>query len=201
MVHVEGRLGLRGRQPVEQMSSLFLDLALSAEVPILPVRFARGLPTEPLAETRDFPIGYGRQDYHLGRILWPDELRALPYAERKRRVLAAINATGPDLQNEEPAAPDPEFAQHVATWQERTSSAEAPAVLLQTLLHAAKHATAETQLLATGVAQGEVHIPPGTAATWTADLARWLLSPHGPPIRTPPPITRERLTRVRFLIS
>jgi 3-hydroxymyristoyl/3-hydroxydecanoyl-(acyl carrier protein) dehydratase/1-acyl-sn-glycerol-3-phosphate acyltransferase len=184
MVHVEGRLGLGARQPVEQMSSLFLDLALSADVPILPVRFARGLPLEPMAATRDFPIGYGRQDYHLGRILWPDELRALPYAERKRRVLSAINATGPALAAEEPAAPDDEFSRDIAAWQERTGGSEAPAVLLQALLRGPELATAETKLLAAAVTHGELQVPPGAAAEWTQALARWLFGPSGPRVRS-----------------
>ena len=180
MVHVEGKLGLCARQPVEQMSSLFLDLALNADVPILPIRFARGLPVEPLPATRDFPIGYGCQDYHLGRVLWPEELRALPYAERKRRVLAAINATGPALQSEEPAAPDPELARDVAAWQERSGGTEAPAVILQTLLRASELGTAETKLIAAGIAQDELQVPGGAAAEWTEQLARWLCGPSGP---------------------
>jgi len=112
-VHVEGELALRCGLAVERISSVFIDLAQELRLPIVPVRLTRGLPLEPLTEPLDFPLGFTRQDFHLGRPLLPDELRELPYAERRRRVLDALNHVGPALEQERPGAPDLEFTRRV----------------------------------------------------------------------------------------
>ena len=103
MVHVEGTRALQARQPVSTMSGVFVDLALAANVPVIPVRFAHGLPLEPLSERLEFPVGLGRQAYHLGAPILPDELRALTYKTRSERILRAINQLGPDVAQEQPS--------------------------------------------------------------------------------------------------
>ncbi|MCA9535342.1 MAG: 1-acyl-sn-glycerol-3-phosphate acyltransferase, partial [Myxococcales bacterium] len=107
MVHVEGTRALLARQPVATMSGVFIDLALTANVHVVPVRFAHGLPIEPLAERLEYPVGMGRQAYHLGAPIAPDELRALTYKARSERVLEAINRLGPPLEREQPSRPEP----------------------------------------------------------------------------------------------
>jgi 3-hydroxymyristoyl/3-hydroxydecanoyl-(acyl carrier protein) dehydratase/1-acyl-sn-glycerol-3-phosphate acyltransferase/malonyl CoA-acyl carrier protein transacylase len=180
MVHVEGQLGRRCRQPVEVLSGLFVDLALNAEVPILPVRFAGGLPVEPLDETLDFPFKYGRQDYHVGRPIYPDELRALPYAERKRRVLHALNQLGPPLESEVPHAADEELLRAVSAWRERAECGEAQAVILQALLRATELVTDEARRLREGARSGCLKLPAGPVGAWLARVALWLYGPKGP---------------------
>jgi 1-acyl-sn-glycerol-3-phosphate acyltransferase len=106
MVHVEGTRALRARQPVSTMSGVFVDLALAANVPVIPVRFAHGLPLEPVTERLEYPVGLGRQAYHLGAPILPEELRALTYKARSERILAAINQLGPSTADEQPAAPE-----------------------------------------------------------------------------------------------
>jgi len=103
MVHVEGTRALSARQPVSTMSGVFVDLALAANVPVIPVRFAHGLPLEPLSQRLEFPVGLGRQAYHLGAPILPDELRALTYKTRSERILRAINQLGPDVAQEQPS--------------------------------------------------------------------------------------------------
>ena len=106
MVHVEGTRALQARQPVSTMSGVFVDLALAANVPVIPVRFAHGLPLEPLSERLEFPVGLGRQAYHLGAPILPNELRALTYKARSERILLAINQLGPDVASEQPSPPE-----------------------------------------------------------------------------------------------
>jgi 3-oxoacyl-(acyl-carrier-protein) synthase/3-hydroxymyristoyl/3-hydroxydecanoyl-(acyl carrier protein) dehydratase/1-acyl-sn-glycerol-3-phosphate acyltransferase len=106
MVHVEGTRALRARQPVSTMSGVFVDLALAANVPVIPVRFAHGLPLEPVTQRLEYPVGLGRQAYHLGAPILPEELRALTYKARSERILAAINQLGPSTADEQPAAPE-----------------------------------------------------------------------------------------------
>jgi 3-hydroxymyristoyl/3-hydroxydecanoyl-(acyl carrier protein) dehydratase/1-acyl-sn-glycerol-3-phosphate acyltransferase len=133
LVHVEGELQRSAGRPVERMSSVFIDLSIAAGVPIVPVRFARGLPTVPASQDLQLPLGYGRQDYHLGRPLLPDALAALPYAERRRVVLAALNGVGPPLSEEEPAVPDEEFARAADRWQREHGLTDVQAALLVTM--------------------------------------------------------------------
>jgi len=109
MVHAEGTRSLSCRTPVTRLSGVFLDLAARLEIPIVPVRFAGALPVEPAAERLDFPVGFARQDIHIGRPLWPEELASLPLAERKRTVLDAINEAGPALADEVQNEPRPAF--------------------------------------------------------------------------------------------
>ncbi|WP_370540511.1 1-acyl-sn-glycerol-3-phosphate acyltransferase [Azospirillum sp. INR13] len=109
MVHAEGTRSLSCRAPVSRLSGVFLDLAARLEVPIVPVRFAGALPVEPAPERLEFPLGFARQDIHIGAPLWPDDLASLPLAERKRAVLDAINVTGPGLTGECPNEPRPDF--------------------------------------------------------------------------------------------
>ncbi|MCB9660085.1 MAG: 1-acyl-sn-glycerol-3-phosphate acyltransferase [Sandaracinaceae bacterium] len=107
MVHVEGTRALQARHPVATMSGVFVDLALAANVPVVPVRFAHGLPLDAAPERLEFPVGLGRQAYHMGAPIAPDELRSLTYKARTERILSAINTLGPALESEEPSRPEP----------------------------------------------------------------------------------------------
>jgi 1-acyl-sn-glycerol-3-phosphate acyltransferase len=109
MVHIEGTRSLSCRTPVEKMSGAFIDLAIARGAPIVPVRFVGGLPREPLETRLEFPVGFGQQDIWLGRPLDPAALAAVPYGERKRRVIGAINGLGPKNAAEEPLPGDAAF--------------------------------------------------------------------------------------------
>jgi 1-acyl-sn-glycerol-3-phosphate acyltransferase len=114
MVHVEGTRGLSCRTPVIKMSSAFIDMALATNSPIVPVRFVGGLPVEPLEVRTEYPVGFGRQDYWIGRALMPEVLRQLPLKERKQTVIDAINGLGVLCVDEQPYPPDRDFGQAVA---------------------------------------------------------------------------------------
>ncbi len=120
MVHVEGTRAHSARHRVETMSGIFCDLAINAGVPIVPVRFAGGLPVAPASEKLEYPVGMGRQDYHLGAPILPQELAELPLKPRIARVVDAINALGPDASTETPLAGDPELAQAALSRVSRT---------------------------------------------------------------------------------
>jgi 1-acyl-sn-glycerol-3-phosphate acyltransferase len=82
MIHVEGTRGLSCAQPVTKMSGVFVDLAITLNAPIVPVRFVHGLPREPLTERIEYPFGMGRQDYYVGAPIEPETLAKVPYKER-----------------------------------------------------------------------------------------------------------------------
>lgn len=95
MVHADGTRYLRSGQRVEKLTSTLLDLAIDAALPIVPLYFAGGLPEEPLEAKLEVPYRHAAQDYIFGRPIMPDELAGWPYAERRRRVMDAINALAP----------------------------------------------------------------------------------------------------------
>jgi acyl transferase domain-containing protein/3-hydroxymyristoyl/3-hydroxydecanoyl-(acyl carrier protein) dehydratase/1-acyl-sn-glycerol-3-phosphate acyltransferase len=173
-LHPEGELSLRGRQPVERLSSVFIDFALELELPIVPVRFVGGLPIEPLDETCDFPWRYGQQDYWIGRPIAPATLAALPYAERRATILAGINGLGPDLatENAHPpidAAGQPSFAERVAQRMQRNGDREAAAVVSSALEDYSGLSSAGQLLL-----RGETTAAESDEERWRQTLSTWL---------------------------
>lgn len=92
LVHVEGTRVTEPGQPVQKMSSLWVDLAVERGIPIVPVAFRGGVN----GTRADLPVA--PQTHHIGRPIAPSVLAAMPYAERRRHVMAAINALGvPEL--------------------------------------------------------------------------------------------------------
>jgi 1-acyl-sn-glycerol-3-phosphate acyltransferase len=133
MVHAEGTRARSCRQRVVNLSSLFLDLALEADIPIVPVRFAGGLPIQPVDGKLEFPVNYTGQYYYFGAPIFPEALRSMPLIERKTIVLDAINELGPSNDNEHPNAPDLTFASQVDELQKQWSIGEVQAVLLRVI--------------------------------------------------------------------
>ncbi len=190
LVHVEGTRSLSCREGVKELSGTLLDLALQVGVPVVPVRFAGGLPVEPLAERLEFPVGFARQDYWLGRPLLPEELASLSYGERRAAVIDAINSLGPPNAEEEPRPPDVEFAAEVEAWIERTGASPEHAVIYKTLEKLAEPSPEVRQLVAgvpLGGSRGEdtaetghLDVAEDDAGRWLAELARRLYGERGP---------------------
>jgi 1-acyl-sn-glycerol-3-phosphate acyltransferase len=182
MVHVEGTRSVTCRTPVIKMSSAFIDMALSVKVPIVPVRFVGGIPSDPPLETRlEFPLGYGRQDYWFGRPILPEELEAMPYKDRKATVLAAINGLGPGCDREEPYPGDAVFERTVAEWCARTGANPEHAAILSAVLSYAK--SHDTEALAQAIRAGEFAPGDSAKAQWMKTWARWFFGPTGPRVR------------------
>jgi 1-acyl-sn-glycerol-3-phosphate acyltransferase len=88
LVHVEGTRVTAPGQAVEKMSSLWVDLAIERGIPIVPVAFRGGV-----NGTRvDLPLA--PQTHHIGAPILPERLAGMPYAERRKHVMRAINALG-----------------------------------------------------------------------------------------------------------
>ncbi len=112
LVHVQGDYARSTRDDVGIVSASLIDLAIDADLPIVPVRFAGGLPTEPLAYPLQFPIDFARQEYVLGAPILPAALRANNLRERGAMVRDAINALAPSRA--EPFPGNPALAAAVA---------------------------------------------------------------------------------------
>jgi hypothetical protein len=110
LVHTDGTRATQAGAPVKSVSSVLIDLALAEGLPIVPVRFAGGLPLAEAPERTELPVGSGQQDYFIGAAIQPDSLRAMPFAERGAFVRARLNALGPQGSDDAPLAGDPAFA-------------------------------------------------------------------------------------------
>jgi 3-hydroxymyristoyl/3-hydroxydecanoyl-(acyl carrier protein) dehydratase/1-acyl-sn-glycerol-3-phosphate acyltransferase len=135
LVHTDGTRARRAGAPVGSVSSVLVDLALAHGLPIVPVRFAGGLPVSETAERLEFPVDLGRQDYFIGRAIAPERLRGMPFAERAAFVRREINALGPSGEADQPIEGDADFARTVAQWRSRGLT-PLQAVLRSTLANA-----------------------------------------------------------------
>lgn len=131
-VTVEGIRALQAGHVTQRLSSVFIDLALTEDLAIVPVKFVGGLPREPLTKRLDFPYQFGQQDYFIGRPIEPTHLRSLPYMERRRHVLDRINDLGPQSHLEEPLPPDAELGKRVSALK-NFGFPELPALLVECL--------------------------------------------------------------------
>jgi len=181
MVHMEGTRSAHCGQPVTQLSSTLIDMAIAVNAPVVPIRFYGGLPVDGPALKHDVPVGHGTQDIYIGRPIMPAELSALPYAERRAYVLAATNALGPSVASERPNPPDPEFAQAVEDWMAKTGVGNEDTFLLQSLLRM-QNPCAETQQVIDGVRHGHLRVPNTPKGLWLAELARRLYGEGGPTV-------------------
>lgn len=173
-LHVEGKLGLSCRHPVSKMSSVFVDLAKETRLPIVPVKFAGGLPVEEMETTRDFPIGYGKQDYYVGRAISCEELEELPYAKRRKHVMDAINNLGPSCKKETPNLPDPAFEKDVKKWMKTKKVSEIQAVIFKTLENAAGETDIDALRILEKGRNSKIQFENDEKGIWLSNLARFL---------------------------
>jgi 1-acyl-sn-glycerol-3-phosphate acyltransferase len=179
LVHVEGTRSLSCGTPVLKMSSVILDMALHARAAIVPVRFAGGLPREATGERFDFPVGFGRQDHWIGAPILPEALEAMPYAERRARVIAAINGAGPPVASEGPNPGDPELAGEVAEWVARTGAETAHAAILMALARERELQPAWQRVIE-GMRSGLLVVEDTAEDRAVAGIASELYGPRGP---------------------
>ncbi|MCB0065597.1 MAG: hypothetical protein KDD77_00525, partial [Caldilineaceae bacterium] len=180
LVHVEGKHARRAGQPVEVISTALIDLAVSKGVPIVPLRFAGGLPVTPVDAPLAFPVDYGAQDFLVGAPILPEALAPLASSERRARVLDALNGVGGPWHNEVPNPGDASFAAAVADWQQERGVSEVQAALYRVLAEALE-SSAETSWLLSQVQGKHAHViaPPDEVKKWLATVASELLGAGG----------------------
>jgi hypothetical protein len=180
LVHVAGSRMLTCRDPVRNMSSAFLDLAFARRYPIVPLKFRGGLPVESLEGFIDFPVGYGSQDYLIGRSIAPDELASLRPVDRRDFVLDRINGLGGPLECEQPNSPDPAFKAEVRALIERYHMLEPTFAVILAALRRLEDPSQEIAALLEGVDSGRLECAPTATGQWLAGVARWLTEGHLP---------------------
>jgi len=182
-VHGDGTRSRSCRTPMQRIGSLFLDMAIDVGVPVVPVRFVGGLPVEAIDGKAEFPVGMGSQDYYLGRPIAAAELAALPYRDRARRVITAINELGVSNEMEVPFPPDPRFDAAVRSWSEQTGAGPVEATFWRVLEEMVMPG-AETRTLVEAARVGELVVHDSAKGRWLAPFARALFGPRGPRVRT-----------------
>jgi acyl transferase domain-containing protein/3-hydroxymyristoyl/3-hydroxydecanoyl-(acyl carrier protein) dehydratase/1-acyl-sn-glycerol-3-phosphate acyltransferase len=110
LVHTDGTRATQAGAPVRSVSAVLIDLALAEGLPIVPVRFAGGLPLAQAPARLELPVDAGQQDYFIGAAIHPESLRAMPLAQRSAFVKARLNGLGPQGAADAPLAGDPAFA-------------------------------------------------------------------------------------------
>jgi 3-oxoacyl-(acyl-carrier-protein) synthase/3-hydroxymyristoyl/3-hydroxydecanoyl-(acyl carrier protein) dehydratase/1-acyl-sn-glycerol-3-phosphate acyltransferase len=114
LVHVEGTRQTEPGQPIEKMSSVWVDVALERRLPIVPVAFRGGL-TGAGARHEVPPVP---QVHHVGAPIAPEALEAMPYRDRRAAVAAAIDALGTPEAFAEGTVREPAraFREALRTW-------------------------------------------------------------------------------------
>jgi len=171
LIHVDGTRALSCRQPVKQLSAVFIDLAIELDIPIVPVGFVGGLPIEPLKTRLEFPAGYTRQNYYLGQAIYPETLKQLPNAERKTLILDRLNKLAETTTKSSP--PNHHFEQAVHLCMKQMGVSEVRAVLYKVLEEATVHNT-EVRTLLQGIHDGYLELMNSPEGRWLGELGLWL---------------------------
>ncbi|MEM8832666.1 MAG: 1-acyl-sn-glycerol-3-phosphate acyltransferase [Cyanobacteria bacterium P01_G01_bin.19] len=173
IVHVEGTRLRSCRQPIANLSAVFVDLALELNLPIVPVKFVGGLPVEPAAKRLEFPLNYTYQDYHLGKAIYPKTLKPLGNLERKGLILDKLNQLGGNISTAFPHPGDRNFAQKVTRRREQTKVSEIQAVLYE-VLKEISDPTPEAKRLLLSI-EGKYAIDNKTPQDrWLQKFSKWL---------------------------
>ena len=173
-VHCQGTRAQSCREKTDTLGSLFLDLAIQLDLPIVPVRFIGGLPVEPIQGKLEFPVGHARQDYWIGSPIAASELSDLAYGERRSRVLNALNTLGGPAETEQPGTYDPAFREAIASWSKQTGISEVEATLYR-VLENLPDPSSLTRLLFDAAKRGRLLSPDSPKEKWLARLATPLL--------------------------
>ncbi len=152
-LHPQGTRSQHAAESVTTVSSTILDLAVRLQLPIVPVRFSKGLPVEPIEGKLEFPVGYGAQDYWIGPSIQPEVLAALPYAQRSRCVVEAIESLGPPPGEDRPATPDLAFCERVARRRAQHDAPEVESVFVE-ILRGLEAPSAQSRAVLAAVLEG-----------------------------------------------
>ena len=64
------------RVEIEKISAMNVDLAITTNTPIIPIKFTGGLPLQSGEGKQEFPWHFGQQDCYIGEAIFPAELNS-----------------------------------------------------------------------------------------------------------------------------
>lgn len=213
LVHVEGTRQRSAHQKIQKLSSIWGDISIKTGKPIVPVRFVKGLPPEDEGKKFDFPYGYGKQAFLIGKSIWPEELSKLPYVERSRLIKNIINGMeSPD--GDAPTHLDASFETSVEAFAAYAGVDLVQAAIFQTLSFSAfapeitpapgirRFEDPIQALIAAGRLGLELRLPTALVLPetpegfWMKEFATWLFGPKGPIVCTPATIPSDTAIQV-----
>lgn len=171
LVHIEGTRSLSCRDEVSVISSVFLDMSIDLNIPVIPIGFTGGLPASKLDKRIEFPIGYTYQDYRLGKAILPDTLKQLTNNERKKLVLEKLNNL---CRNIEPNPKDPYFKREVELWMKEKRVPEVKAVIYKVLEETAAPGSSAYSFIKS-IRDGNIkNLSDNEEGRWLAELGSWI---------------------------
>lgn len=177
---VVGGEGLRqytDGQPVVRVGTAFVDGAVRAGMPVVPVRFAHALPERSHGHRFAWPHLLAPMRLHVGKPLAADHLRPLSLRGRRDRIAEAMTAL---VRPAPPGHRDINVEADRRVWQvvERFGVSQTKALLIDLLM------TADLdQLSAEGLAVRRMMLDPAAPlsldAGWLSDFGLWLTDGQG----------------------
>ncbi len=126
-IDVEGRRETYAGYKLNELSSIWIDLALQLNIPIVPVRFYGALPQSG-TDVCDFPEGFGQENVVFGEPVSPGFLKGLTLYERRDYLLDILNGF-PEIIDEKTTLPDPVFAEAIGNFYEKFGCGQIPALI------------------------------------------------------------------------
>ena len=173
LIHAEGARVLSCRRPISQLSSVFIDLARETGASIVPVHFSGGLPVNLMDNYRDFPVGFGRQTYHLGDPIEAEVVAACHPRDRRQMVVEAINTAGSDINTSIPAPENPSFLEGVQNFLLETATTQVKAVMV-TGLRSIVNPSEQTERVLAAVSGDKLMISDTPEDEWLGRMCTWL---------------------------
>jgi 1-acyl-sn-glycerol-3-phosphate acyltransferase len=180
LIHADATRVLSCLDPVHRMSGVFLELAIACDAPVAPVKFRGGLPVEPLEAFHDFPIGFGAQDFLIGRPISAAELSAAPYGRRREMVMERINSLGGALEAERPSPPDRAFKADVRSYMRRSGVTYLELAVIWAALRRLPAPTPSIEAVMRGIDERNFETRATPKGIWEAETIQWLTEGRAP---------------------
>lgn len=172
LVHVEGWRELHEGQRIHMMSRDLMEITLRLGRRIVPVRFAGGLPAEPVGYKFHLPYRMGRLSITMGAPIERGALAALPPLAQRPRILGAINAMAPP-ERVYAGRPNSSLVRRCLRRHVATGSSALKCFLLESL-EAMPDPSAETEALRAFIRSGVLPRQGVSDPEWFARKAMWL---------------------------
>lgn len=176
-IDAEGQREVSARAKLQEFSSVWTELALRLDMPIVPVRFYGALP-ERGEEPCDFPLGFGQENVYFGKPISPSSLRGMSLAGRRDFILDTLNAY-PEALDEKTTLPDAAFAEKMQEVSVKFGCSTIPALIYACLDIFGSDKAAADELspacrayLEAGQGNGNmIHLPDNPDSRWVRQLA------------------------------
>ncbi|MCR5662886.1 MAG: hypothetical protein K6G50_12310 [bacterium] len=176
-IDAEGQREVSARAKLQEFSSVWTELALRLDMPIVPVRFYGALP-ECGKEPCDFPLGFGQENVYFGKPIFPSSLRGMSLTGRREYILDILNGY-PEALGEKTTLPDKRFAERMGEISRKFGCGIIPALIYACLENFGNDKAAADELspacrayLEAGLSEGNlIALTDNSDSRWIRQLA------------------------------